>query len=197
MIAGLTGSSGSGKSTVARVFAQNGFSVLDLDVVSRNVASIGSPCVDEIKDYFGDSVILPDGSLDRKGLGEIVFGDKKKLDMLTRITHKYILKEMEDFIECADGDILLDAPLLFEADVDKRCDFTIAVLSDRQTQIKRIASRDGISEETATARLDKQHTNEFFMENCDYCIENNRGESELILKAEALIRTLKGDSAYD
>ena len=197
MIVGLTSSSGSGKSTVSKVFGRNGFAVLDLDKVSRNVASVGSACLCEIKDFFGDTVILPDGSLNRKGLGEIVFNDKEKLDVLTRITHKYILKEMEDFISNTEGDILLDAPLLFEANVDKRCDFNIAVLCDHQTQIKRIALRDGITEEIAKARLEKQHSNEFFIENCDYCIDNFGDESQLISKAESLIRTLKREGTDD
>lgn len=196
MVVGITGSSGSGKSAVARIFAENGFSHIDLDAVSRNVATVNSPCLDEIVSTFGDGILNPDGSLNRRALGEIVFKDETKLTTLTEITHKYILKEMNTIIANTDGDILLDAPLLFEADVDKQCDFCIGVISERKTQIQRIASRDGISEETAAARLDKQHSNEFFMENCDYFIENNGTEAELSSKAEALIRTLREEVGH-
>ncbi len=191
MVIGLTGSSGSGKSTVARVFAQNGFVHIDLDGVARYVTSAGSPCLDELTAAFGEDILSPDGSLNRPALGEIVFTDKAKLTELNAITHKYILDEMHQAMGAAEGDILIDAPLLFEAEVNKLCDLCIGVIADRNAQLLRISSRDGISAETAAARLDSQHTNDFFMQHCDICIENNGTEAELEKRAAKLILNLR------
>ncbi len=196
MVVGITGSSGSGKSTVSQVFADNGFTHINLDAVSRDVTTAGSPCLGEIVAAFGDGILLSDGTLDRHALGEIVFGDESKLTTLNNITHKYILKAMDDLIAATDGDILIDAPLLFEADVNKKCDYCIGVIAHRDAQIKRISARDGISAETAAARLDKQHSNEFFIENCDYCIENTGTETDLERKAYELIRTLREEVGH-
>jgi len=192
MIAGITGRSGSGKSYVSTIFAQYGFTVIDLDAVSRNVTMADSACLKEITDSFGNGVLLADGSLNRRALGEIVFNDEEKLKTLNTITHKYILEEMERIIAASDGDILIDAPLLFEADLDKRCDATIGVIADDDILIKRISARDGISFETATARLAKQHSNDFFVKNCTYIIENNGTAEELDEKTKDLIHLLQG-----
>ena len=99
MIIGLTGGSGCGKSCGARVFAKAGFVVLDFDKIAREVCSAGSECLEEIKIHFGNEIILPDGSLNRQALGAIVFADEKLLSILTKITHKYILKETDALIE--------------------------------------------------------------------------------------------------
>ena len=197
MIVGLTGSSGSGKSTVAKVFQGNGFHHIDCDEISRNVTGAGSDCLNEITLNFGDGILLPDGMLNRHALGEIVFRDAQKLKLLNEITHKYILKAVEDIISESESDVLIDAPLLFEADLDKRCDINIGVIADRSIQIKRIALRDGISEDTAAQRLAKQHDNGFFIKNCDYCIENNGLESELIKNTEELILKLERNRLND
>lgn len=191
MIVGLTGSSGSGKSTVAEVFKKNGFEHIDCDGISRSVTDAGSECLSEIVNAFGDGILLSDRNLNRRALGEIVFRGEQKLKTLNSITHKYILKAIEEIIGTAKKDVLLDAPLLFEADLDKRCNFTVGVIAERREQIKRIALRDGISEDTAAERLSKQHDNEFFIKNCDYCIENTGSVEQLEINAEALILKLK------
>lgn len=194
MVVGITGCSGSGKSAVARIFAQSGFTVIDLDAVSRNVATAGSACLSEIAEFFGSDILLPDGTLNRRTLGDIVFNDAQKLKTLNTITHKYILEEMECIIANTDGDILIDAPLLFEAGLDKRCDFCIGVIADRDAQISRISARDGISADIAVARLDKQHSNDFFVDNCSYCIENNGTQAELEQKTKSLINLLRKEA---
>ncbi len=191
MVAGITGRSGSGKSQVARTFAQSGFTVIDLDAVSRNVTTVGSACLEKITDTFGKDILMPDGALNRRALGEIVFNNEEKLKTLNAITHKYILEDMERIIASTDGDILIDAPLLFEAGLDERCDFTIGITADDDILIKRISARDGISAETAAARLDKQHNNDFFAEKCTYIIENNETVKELEQKTKELIHLLR------
>lgn len=197
MLIGITGTSGSGKSTVSKVFEKHGFTNIDADALSRDVAVPYSACLDEITAAFGKDILFSDGSLNRRALGEIVFSDEDKLDLLTAITHKYILIEMNRIIAETEGDILIDAPLLFEADIDKICQFTIGVISQRCTQIKRICARDNISPKTAKARLDRQKKNSFFIENCDFVIENNSTADELIKKTEELIYTLRKRCSND
>ena len=188
MIAGITGRSGSGKSYVSKIFERCGFTVIDLDAVSRDVAESGSACLGEITAFFGTDILLPDGTLNRRALGEIVFNNEEKLKKLNSITHKYILDKMEAIIAETDGDILIDAPLLFEAELDKRCDFTIGVIADDDVLIKRICERDGISYQTAKARLSKQKDNDFFIKNCTYIIENNSSCHDLEQKTMEIIR---------
>lgn len=192
MVVGLTGSSGSGKSEIAKVFAGNGFTVIDADGISKDVQSKGTLCAEEIVSSFGSGILHRDGSINRRKLGEIVFADAEKLSLLTKITHKYILKEIDRLIENTRGDILIDAPLLFEADVHKKCDVCVGVISDRQKQIERICSRDGISKETAEARLKKQNGNNFYKERCDYIIENNSTLEEAKKSALSIIDKIKG-----
>lgn len=191
MVIGLTGSSGSGKSTVARVFAGSGFTHIDLDALSHMVTSGNSACLNELAAFFGKEVLAPEGGLDRRKLGEIVFSSKAALAELNNITHKYILEEMHNAMDAAEGDILLDAPLLFEAGIDRLCDLCIGVIADRKAQISRIAARDGLSREAAEARLNNQHTNDFFIRSCHICIENNGTEAQLEKKASELIRSLR------
>lgn len=187
MIVGITGSSGSGKSLASKVFEKRGFHIIDLDKLSRETSASGSLCVEEIADKFGKEILLSDGGLNRRALGEIVFRNRDKLELLNGITHKYILEAMNVQISRVQGDILIDAPLLFEANLDKICDFTVGIIAQREEQIRRICERDGISEETAVARLDKQHTNDYFEQKCSYIIENSGNEEELAEKVNALI----------
>lgn len=192
MIVGLTGSSGSGKSEIAKLFAENGFTVIDADKISRDVQSKGTNCFKEIVLHFGSDILHRDGSLDRRRLGKIVFADREKLNLLTKITHKYILTEIDKLTEDIDGDILIDAPLLFEADVNKKCDVCVGVISDRQKQVERICTRDGISKETATLRLEKQNDHKYYKDRCDYIIENNSALENARADALKIIDKLKG-----
>lgn len=197
MIVGITGSSGSGKSTVAGFFKEFGFIHIDLDKISRDVTCKGSLCLDEITAFFGNNVLCADGSLNRRALGELVFRDEDSLKELNRITHKHILAEMNRIISESEGDILIDVPLLFESGTDKLCDFTVGVISDRKIQIERLCARDGICAETASARLDRQSPNEFFLENCDFCITNTGNENELFESTKKLISALKERALYE
>ena len=103
MIIGLTGGSGTGKSTVVNFFIERGFIVLDFDKISRDICQVGMPCLNELSDNFGKEILNIDGSLNRKYLGNIVFSDKTKLELLNKITHKYIIKEMYQFLDTHKG----------------------------------------------------------------------------------------------
>ena len=85
MVIGLTGQTGAGKSTVSKVFVQNGFRLIDADAISRHVVARGSHCLADLQECFTDAILTPDGELDRKVMASIAFSDHRKLEMLNTI----------------------------------------------------------------------------------------------------------------
>ncbi len=177
MIVGLTGQTGAGKTTVCRVFEDNGFTVINADKVARDVTVKGSPCLKELCDFFTKDILLEDGSLNRHMLGDIVFADKKKLEILNSVTYPYITSEiLSEIKRCSAAGhklILLDAPTLFESRTDDFCELIISVISREDLRIERIMKRDSISRESAQNRINSQLKEEFFRNNSDFIIKNN------------------------
>ena len=179
-IIGITGGTGAGKSTVCEEMKKNGADVIDCDVIARQIVEKGQPALNEIVQAFGDDILCHDGTLDRKKMGGIVFSDKKKLDVLNEITHRYIFDEMKRRMNEAVSDIVvLDVPLLFQCDFPFNCDVTVAVIADKETRIKRIMQRDGIDSEMAKARMANQMSDEEYASLADVCF-NNVGDSDRI-----------------
>lgn len=193
MIIGLTGGSGTGKSTITDVFMKNGYVVIDPDKIYAQVIAPKSACIREIADVFGDEYILPDGSLNRSKMRTLVFSDKEKLEILNKITHKYVIERMnEEILSVVTKDVVIDAPLLFSAGLYKMCDKIVCVVSSEKNRIDRITARDGIDEKSALARINAQMTNDEYIEKSDYVIENNDSLDELKLKTLSVIESLKG-----
>ncbi len=181
MIIGLTGGSGTGKSTACRYFESRGFLVIDSDKIAREVCEKGEPCLEEIAEFFGNEILDGDGRLMRQSLGKIVFADAQKLEKLNEITHKYIREKIKDIISQNEGEnIVLDAPLLFEAGLGDICTKRMCILADTNIRAARIMERDGISKEQALNRISSQHDDEFYVKKCDYVIYNN-GEAEQMI----------------
>ena len=181
-IIGLCGGSGSGKGIVSALFSEYDFASIDTDAVYHSLTSSMTPCLSELVDFFGDS-IAPEGYLDRKSLAKIVYSDNEKLATLNRIAHKHILIRTKELIEeyrtLGKPAVLIDAPLLFESDFNSICDIIICVVSDLNSRVERIVSRDGISEEDALLRISKQINDEWLIEHSDYVIVNNGTVEEL------------------
>lgn len=177
---GLTGGSGSGKGYVAKLLKKAGIASVDTDAVYHSMCQRGTDCMIELETYFGESVFLANGALDRKALRDIVFIDEEKLSLLNRITHKYILAECIAWLNSrrtlGDFAAVIDAPLLFESGFDKHCDLIVSVLADREERIKRIILRDAMTREAAEARIKRQQSNDFYIENSDYILYNNDGD---------------------
>ena len=191
MIIGLTGSSGSGKSLACDFFIQKGFYIIDFDKISREVTEKGSPCLVELTNCFGDDIIDEDGNLRRKYLGEIVFSSQEKLKKLNEITHKYIFEKADRLKrENADKNIVYDAPLLFEGNLNKECDYVISIGCDFKTQVDRIVKRDGISKETAISRIKSQHSEKYFMEKSDYFIKNDSSMEDFFNKLNMVLEEI-------
>lgn len=194
-VIGLTGQSGAGKTTVSRVFSQNGFAVIDADIISREVTEKGQPCLTELSEAFGSDIINLDGTLNRKRLGSIVFSDREKLRQLNGIIYPYIIyriiSRIEELSEEGKELILLDAPTLFEANADDLCDLIISVTADESIRMSRIIARDNITPEAAKKRFESQYSEHFFVNHSDFVIINNKTPDVLAAKAEEVAGKIK------
>lgn len=192
-VIGLTGQSGAGKTTVSEFFRLNGFSIINCDIVARQVTETGSECNRELAKHFPEC-FSKELKLDRQKLANEVFSDKAKLELLDSIIYPHINRLIKLHIDersevCQY--ILLDAPTLFEAGADKLCDVTVSVTADRDIRLQRIIDRDGISKELAEKRFASQHSEEFFERECDYVIRNNGSPENAEKETLEIIRLIK------
>lgn len=176
MIIGITGSSGAGKSTICETLKKNyKAKIINADKIAKKLSKKGTSYIIDIIKKFGKDIVDEEGELKRKKLAEIIYSDPKKREELNSCTFKYIKKEIEKEIKKINEDTIavIDAPLLFESELNKICDKVIGVISRKELQIERIVARDNIDYEQAEKRLAAQKTNEFYIKNCDDIIENN------------------------
>lgn len=178
-IVGVTGPSGSGKSTALRCLRDRGALVLDCDAVYHELLETDAELVNELGRRFPGTV--EKGRLQRKKLGERVFGNQEGLLDLNRITHRSITEEVQRRLRAfaLQGGSLaaLDASELLESPLAERCDFTIGVLAPEETRIRRIMARDGITRDYALSRVRAQHGEDYFRARCTVTVENNQDEA--------------------
>lgn len=159
-IIGLTGGIASGKTTVARILAGFGASVIDADELAREVVEPGQPALAAVVGEFGAAVANPDGTLNRKALGDVVFNDqaaRKKLEAILHPAIKSLAEARLTALRDADGCAgFYVAPLLIEAGITSRVDDIWVVYVDRETQLLRLVDRDGLSRAEAELRLAAQ-----------------------------------------
>lgn len=176
---GLTGSIGSGKSTVSGFFKKLGAIVIDADQVSRQVVEPGSPALKELTVAFGENILNPDGSLNRTLVAEIVFNSDEKRELLNSIIHPMIFNEInstiEEYREKGTEIIILEAALILEKKgLIKLIDKLIVISIDEETQKKRLEGRGDLSKEQINARINSQLTNNEKIKHADYIIDNNQ-----------------------
>lgn len=180
MIVGITGPTGSGKTTTLKVIREMGGCVLDLDAVYHGLLKTDAGLLRELDARFPG--VIRNGELDRKALGNIVFADKQALSDLNAITGKYILAETDRQLEAAQRQgvpiAAIDAINLLEGDLPERCDVTVAVTAPVEIRVGRLMERDGISEEYARLRISAQQPNEYFEAHCDHTLRNGEGTQQ-------------------
>lgn len=182
-VIGITGSSGSGKTTVCEIIKKlYNSEVLDADKVAKELSSdINSNYYKEMVKLFGEECVLENKLLNRRMIAEIIYQDDIKRKSLNDLTFNYVVEKIKkDLSEIKDKElVIIDAPLLYEAGVDKICDKVIAIIADKNNKVRRICLRDGIDEVFAKKRLLIQNEDDFYIKKADYIIYNNKDIKEL------------------
>lgn len=155
---GLTGGIGSGKSEVSARLDERGAVVIDADKIAREVVEPGTPGLAAVVAEFGEDVLLPSGALDREKVGKIVFADPERLAALNAIVHPLVGGRMQELMDAAPADavVVYDVPLLAENGLAPMYDEVVVVDAPEETQLDRLTSRRGMTEEDARARMANQ-----------------------------------------
>ena len=184
---GITGTTGSGKTTALSCLEKYGAMIIDCDALYHDMLISDEELKGDIAERFPEAV-KADGSIDRKALGKTVFADAEALLELNAITHRHIGRRVDgllgDFAMAGGKIAALDAVELISAGMGERCDFTVAVVSDKESRIERIMARDGISREDALRRVNAQKSDEYYIENCTYALKNDSSFEEFENKCE-------------
>ncbi len=193
-IVGLTGPTGSGKSTATKVAESLGYFCIDADKISRQVTEKGSPLLPILQKEFGD-ILNNDGSLNRAALASVAFKNEDTVKKLNSIMLPHILSIIENIIKSSNCRfILLDAPTLFEAGANALCQKTVGVIADKQIRLDRIMSRDGITKDAAELRINAGKNDNFYAKNCTYILTNNSTADNFKTAAEELFTKLKSEA---
>jgi dephospho-CoA kinase len=195
LVFGLTGNIGTGKSTVARLFAEHGVPVIDADQVAREVVAPGTPGLAEVAGRF-PGVLTPSGELDRKALAERVFADAQERAALNAILHPRIGAEVRTRLDrlAARGApvAIYEAALIVENGLHHGLDGLIVVNAPVEEQIRRLRLRDGMSDEEARSRIRAQLPAHEKVKAADFVIENTGAPELLRAQVARVVDTLRG-----
>jgi dephospho-CoA kinase len=192
LLVGLTGGIGSGKSTAANLLAERGATILDADEYARAAVEPGTPGYRQVVDRFGESVLRPDGEIDRAALASIVFADSERLRALEAIVHPQVHRMTADALAAnahTDDVVVLVNPLLIEMGDHERCDVLVVVTAPPEMRIARLVAR-GMDEADARARMARQMPAEQQAALADVVLENDGSPEDLQEQVDALWRTL-------
>ena len=185
IVIGLTGPTGSGKSSAAKLCEKHGIKLVDCDKIARKATEKGSGALKDLSEVFGMDILNGDGSLNRKVLAVKAFSTKENTELLNKTIFPFI-KEL--VLNEIDSDrVLLDAPTLFESGINSICFKTVAVLADTDIRLKRIINRDDLTETEARIRMSAGKSDNFYNENADYIIYNNSDEQTFLENFENVL----------
>lgn len=156
-LVGLTGGIGSGKTAASDYLASKGIKVVDADVVAREVVDIGEPALEQIKNQFGEEILLQNGALNRPKLREIIFSDPDQKNWLEQLLHPLIRERIVGQLSSANSPYaVLVSPLLFETNQHQLIEHTLLIDAPESSQLERVKSRDGSTDDTIKSIIDSQ-----------------------------------------
>jgi len=186
-ILGLTGGIGSGKSAVSAMFEQLGTTVVDADIVAREVVEPGSVGLKKIVEHFGKTILTSEGVLDRAKLRDIIFDNETEKAWLNALLHPLIRESMLKQLQQATSDyVILVAPLLFENGLEKLCNHTLLIDVPVTTQITRTSVRDNVSDAQAKKIIASQMSRADKQLKADDILDNDRALSEVAIDVKKL-----------
>jgi dephospho-CoA kinase len=202
LIIGVTGSIGTGKTTVARMFRRMGAVVIDADEIAHRVMEPGKPAWKKIVSYFGKKILRRDGYIDRKALGEVVFPDRRKLNKLCGILHPEVYRQMRaavSRIKRADASaiVVLDVPLLLESNGlwphgGKHIDKLVVVTASRKVQLERACKKFNLKRSAIIGRIRMQMPLKDKVKAADHVIDNGDGLISTEKQVRAIWKKLAG-----
>ena len=197
VVIGLTGGIGTGKSTVSQILKEKKFPVIDLDIISHEVIKFPK-VVEKIVENFGKEVLEYNNTwnwiVSREKLGRVIFGNREKRLILNSVMHPEILRIMrEKILECKKENkiIFVEIQLLFEVQWEKEFDYILLVSAEKETQIKRILSRDNRSKEEALNIINSQMSLDEKKKRSDYVIENDGNIQDLEKKVDDFLKKIE------
>ena len=197
VVIGLTGGIGTGKSTVSQILKEKKFPVIDLDIISHKVIKFPK-VVEKIVENFGKEVLEYNNTgnwiISREKLGRVIFGNREKRLILNSVMHPEILRIMrEKILECKKENkiIFVEIQLLFEVQWEKEFDYILLVSAEKETQIKRILSRDNRSKEEALNIINSQMSLDEKKKRSDYVIENDGNIQDLEKKVDDFLKKIE------
>lgn len=214
LVVGLTGGIATGKSSVSKLLQAKGIPVIDADVLAREVVQPGTPGLSKIVEYFGKDMLLPDGTLDRKKLGSVVFNDEEKRQRLNSVVHPAVRRAMlwQVIVHWLKGEkiCMLDVPLLIEGPLWKYVGLVVVVFwyvealllqvselySSPETQLERLMQRDNSDREEAISRINSQMPILSKIGYADLIVDNSGTREELSRRVDVLIESLERKAGW-
>lgn len=185
---GITGSIACGKSAAVSYIQSKGYKVYDADKISYFLTQKPNLCYNRIVSAFGMEILDQEGNVDRKALGNIVFHNKSKKELLESIIHPEVVREIENI---SDDVCFIEVPLLFEAKLEYLFDKIIVIASTKDKQIERLIQRNGLSCTEAINRINNQMDLDEKISKADYVVYNNEGLDSLYKEIEKILKGIK------
>ncbi|NOU51607.1 dephospho-CoA kinase [Pseudoalteromonas sp. JBTF-M23] len=186
-VLGLTGGIGAGKTAVSNALAEKGITIVDADVIAKQVVAVGSSGLQAIVDKFGAAILHTDGTLDRAKLRAIIFADEPSKTWLEQLLHPMIRHEILSQLKDATSPyVVLSAPLLFENHLDKLCDHTLLVDVPEAIQLARTAARDRVSTEQVKSIIAAQMSRSEKQRRANTILNNDKSLTDMYNELEIL-----------